>query len=92
MFAHDDGTIASRSVTCRTKQDQGTQRVLRFLEKNGKCREIPVRTTPSSGCWPTWLRRGARPRRMPLFRSAMPGRFQSHDIAVRTAARVKMRQ
>ena len=64
----------------RDLQDQGTQRVLRFLEKNGKDREIPVRhdleqwlldyqaaaTIPASSDGP-------------LFRSAITGRPRRID-------------
>lgn len=67
-------------LRCRDLQDQGTQRVLRFLEKNGKDREIPVRHDLDE--WLSVYMTSARltaSSEMPMFQSAMSGRPRRAD-------------
>ena len=67
-------------LRCRDLQDHGTQRQLRFLEKNGKDREIPVRHDLEEWLL-AYLATAAIPASSdaPLFQSAITGRPRRED-------------
>ena len=67
-------------LRCRDLQDQGTQRVLRFLEKNAKDREIPVRHDLERWLTVYMAATGLSAwSETPLFQSAMTGRPRRGD-------------